>query len=231
MAHVNGVELHYTDSGTDGVAVMLLHGGMGDLGSWPHQSRALLAAIPGGCVQPPAQSPEPKQRTPRRVGRIASTTTSTTSWRCRPRWAPARRTWSPLHTAQCSRSKLHLRAPAKVASLVLAEPPLHRWLRATEAGEQLYNAFIAGRLACCRRRVRAGLQRRAMHSDAGHVGQADAGVVVGRSRRCRDAQRHGDAQLIARTIRSRISSDPLSLGWRCPTCWCMANRRARCTFR
>src|SRR5215831_12633285 len=39
---VNGVQLHYTEagSGTRGT-VFLLHGGMGDLGSWTHQVRAL----------------------------------------------------------------------------------------------------------------------------------------------------------------------------------------------
>lgn len=37
---MNGIELHYTDTG-DGEAVIVLHGGMGDLGSWPHQISAL----------------------------------------------------------------------------------------------------------------------------------------------------------------------------------------------
>jgi pimeloyl-ACP methyl ester carboxylesterase len=55
-----------------------------------------------------------------------------------------------------------LRAPDKVASLVLAEPPLHRWACATEAGERLYAAFIDGVWRAAAEAFGLGLQRRAM---------------------------------------------------------------------
>jgi pimeloyl-ACP methyl ester carboxylesterase len=55
-----------------------------------------------------------------------------------------------------------LRAPDQVASLVLAEPPLHRWACATEAGALLCDAFVEGVWRAAAEAFGLGQQRRAM---------------------------------------------------------------------
>lgn len=55
-----------------------------------------------------------------------------------------------------------MRSPAQVASLVVAEPPLHRWLCATDAGEKLYDTFIRDVWRAAGQAFEQGMQRHAM---------------------------------------------------------------------
>ena len=140
---VNGVELHYTEAGSGNQdTVVLLHGGMGDLGSWTNQVRALKD-------QYQVVSYSRRHSHPNRNRDIA-----------RARFAEyvdddiedllalkrALRIGRP-HLIGTSYGALlalavALRAPHEVASLVLAEPPLHRWACATNAGLRLFNTFL-----------------------------------------------------------------------------------------
>jgi pimeloyl-ACP methyl ester carboxylesterase len=158
---VNGVELHYTDTG-EGEVVILLHGGMGDLGSWPHQIRALsrrrrVIAYSRRRSHPNRNGDAPCIRFGNCVDEDVEDLLALQT---------ALRT-GPAHLLGTSYGALlamavALRAPDKVASLVLAEPPLHRWARATEAGQRLYTAFIDGVWRAAAEAFGLGLQRRAM---------------------------------------------------------------------
>lgn len=161
MAHVNGVELHYTDSGTDGVAVMLLHGGMGDLGSWPHQSRALWPRY--RVVAYSRRHSHPNRNSVPHAGRVHRVDDDIDDFLA----LQAVLGTGPSHLVATSYGamlalEIALRAPDQVVSLVLAEPPLHRWLRATEAGEKLYNAFIQDVWSAAGDAFERGLHRRAI---------------------------------------------------------------------
>lgn len=160
-ARVNGVELHYTDSGSDGVAVMLLHGGMGDLGSWPHQRRALWPRY--RVVAYSRRHSYPNRNSDHGAGSAYRMDDDIDDFLA----LQAALGTGASHVVATSYGALlalaiALRTPAQVISLVLAEPPLHRWLRATEAGEKLYNTFIHDVWRAAGEAFELGLQRRAM---------------------------------------------------------------------
>jgi pimeloyl-ACP methyl ester carboxylesterase len=161
VAHVNGIELHYTDTG-DGSAVLLLHGGMGDLGSWPHQIRALSPRY--RVVAYSRRRSHPNRNGDARVVYFANCIDEDIDDLLA---LQAELHAGPAHLLGTSYGALlalavALRAPDKVTSLVLAEPPLHRWACATEAGERLYGAFIDGVWRAAAEAFGLGLQRRAM---------------------------------------------------------------------
>lgn len=157
-ACVNGVKLHYTDTGTDGAAVMLLHGGMGDLSSWPHQMRDLAPRY--RVVAYSRRHSHPNRNDAQRACSLGDEVDDFLALQ-------AALGASPSHLVATSYGALlalavALHAPSRVASLVLAEPPLHPWVRATAAGEKLYSAFIHGVWRTAAEAFERGLQRRAM---------------------------------------------------------------------
>lgn len=143
VARVNGIELHYTDSG-DGPVAILLHGGMGDLDSWPHQIRALAPRY--RVVSYSRRRSHPNRNEDSHCARFANCVDDDIDdLLALQEWLRV----GPAHLIGTSYGALlalavACRAPNKVASLVLTEPPLLRWACATEAGERLYRAFVDG---------------------------------------------------------------------------------------
>lgn len=160
-ARVNGIELHYTDTGA-GTAVFLLHGGMGDLGSWPHQIRALSPRY--RVVAYSRRRSHPNRNGDAPCVRFADCLNEDVDDLLA---LQAELHAGPAHLLGTSYGALlalavALRAPERVAGLVLAEPPLHRWACATEAGERLYGAFIEGVWRTAAEAFGLDQQRRAM---------------------------------------------------------------------
>ena len=139
---MNGVELHYTDTEAGHASTILLHGGMGDLAAWPHQVRALSPHYRVIVYSRRHSHPNRNVAAPRAhaTNGVADDIDDFLALQ-------AALGAGPSHLVATSYGALlalsiALRAPDRVASLVLAEPPLHRWALATEAGERLYRAFI-----------------------------------------------------------------------------------------
>jgi pimeloyl-ACP methyl ester carboxylesterase len=142
-AHVNGVELHFTDTRTDGTTVILLHGGMGDLESWPHQQRALRVRY--RVVSYSRRHSHPNRNPAHPGDRAYCIDDDIDDFLA----LQAALHLGPSHLVATSYGALlalviALRSTSQVASLVLAEPPLHRWARVTPVGERLYDAFMQG---------------------------------------------------------------------------------------
>ncbi len=160
-AWVNGVELHYTDTGTGGVPVILLHGGMGDLGSWAHQHRALRARF--RVVTYSRRHSHPNQNPMHRVDGVHRVDDDVDDFLGLQTLLGT----GPSHLVATSYGALlalaiALRSPTQVASLVLAEPPLHRWACINPDGQWLYDAFIHDVWHAAGDAFALGEQRRAM---------------------------------------------------------------------
>ena len=158
---VNGVELHYTDSGADSATVVLLHGGMGDLESWPHQWRALSDRYRVIAYSRRYSHPNRNITNHARRGHHVDDDIEDLLA------LQAALDTGPSHLVATSYGALlalavALRAPSQAASLVLVEPPLHSWVRETETGERLYNEFFRGVWQAAGEAFRHGLPRRAM---------------------------------------------------------------------
>jgi pimeloyl-ACP methyl ester carboxylesterase len=158
---VNGVELHYTDTGTDGGAVILLHGGMGDLGAWDHQQRALRTRF--RVLAYSRRYSHPNQNRLPRAPAVHTVDDDVDDFLALQAALGA----GPAHLVATSYGALlalaiALRAPSHVASLVLAEPPLHAWARATPGGKTLYDAFMRGVWRAAGEAFEQGRPRRAM---------------------------------------------------------------------
>jgi pimeloyl-ACP methyl ester carboxylesterase len=161
VARVNGVEVHYTDTGV-GATTILLHGGMGDLGSWQHQIRALSPRY--RVVAYSRRRSHPNRNADSACVRFVNCLDDDVDDLLALQGLLQA---GPAHLVGTSYGALvalavALRAPDKVASLVLVEPPLHRWACATAAGEQLYAAFIDGVWRAAAEAFTRGLQRVAM---------------------------------------------------------------------
>ena len=135
----NGIELHYVARGC-GEPLVLLHGGMGDLGSWAPQLDSLsrshrVIAYSRRYSYPNRNAPGPADHSALteaedlarllRALRLESAHFVGTSY-----GAFAALVFAIAH-------------PRMVRSLVLAEPPLHQWARNSPAGETLYREFIS----------------------------------------------------------------------------------------
>jgi pimeloyl-ACP methyl ester carboxylesterase len=143
VSRVNGIELHYTEAGR-GAALLLLHGGMGDLGSWPHQIRALSPRY--RVIAYSRRRSHPNRNGDAPCAHFADCLNEDVDDFLA---LQAELQAGPAHLVGTSYGALlalavALRAPDQIASLVLAEPPLLQWARATESGERLYGAFIDG---------------------------------------------------------------------------------------
>jgi pimeloyl-ACP methyl ester carboxylesterase len=168
---VNGVELRYTDTDTGtstststpgGAPTILLHGGMGDLESWPHQIRALSPRH--RVIAYSRRRSHPNRNDDVQRASFAECVDDDIDDLFALQGTLH---VGPAHLVGTSYGALlalaaAMRAPDRVFSLVLAEPPLHRWACATEAGERLYGAFIEGVWRTAGDAFEAGLPRRAM---------------------------------------------------------------------
>ena len=159
---VNGVQLHYTEAGSGNQGtVFLLHGGMGDFESWTHQVRALKERF--RVVSYSRRHSNPNRNLDIQRARFAEYVDDDIEDLLALKRALR---VGQLHLIGSSYGALlalavALRAPHEVASLVLAEPPLHRWACASKAGRRLFNAFMdAWRSAG--EAFEAGLPRRAL---------------------------------------------------------------------
>jgi pimeloyl-ACP methyl ester carboxylesterase len=134
----DGIELHYLERGR-GQPLLLLHGGMGDCHSWAHQldtfaERFRVIACSrrhsspnrnrGATMQHPVDVDVDDLMAFARVLRIGPAHLVATSYGALVALAHA------------------VRDRGRVLSLVLAEPPLHRWACGTPAGAALYEAFV-----------------------------------------------------------------------------------------
>ncbi len=134
----SGVELHFVELGS-GPPMLLLHGGMGDCRSWDAQLRPFAERFRVLAYSRRHSSPNRNPITPHSVEvdiedlngflqhlRIGSAHLVGTSYGALVALAYA------------------LKQPENVLSLVMAEPPLHRWACRTPAGAELYAAFMRG---------------------------------------------------------------------------------------
>lgn len=133
------VELHCIDQGI-GSPIILLHGGMGDAGSWAHQMRTLSTRHRVIAYSRRHSSPN-RNPAPEGTHCIDKDVEDLLALQDVLRTGPA-------HLVGTSYGALvalafAVRHPGEVRSLVLAEPPLHRWASATASGRQLYESFMA----------------------------------------------------------------------------------------
>ena len=139
LALPGGVELHFIEKG-QGPTVVLLHGGMGDCHSWAAQVDALSAHF--RVVAYSRRHHRPNR--PRPQGDVHALSNDVQDLQA---LAQLLRT-GPAHLVATSYGALvalgfALGHPESVRSLVLAEPPLHRWACRTPAGAGLHAAFMA----------------------------------------------------------------------------------------
>ena len=162
VRRVNGVELQYTDSEAGRNAVILLHGGMGDLEAWPHQIGALSPRWRVIAYSRRHSHPNRNNDAPRTVA-ANGLDDDIDDFLALQEALDA----GPAHLVATSYGALlalgiALCAPDRVSSLVLAEPPLHRWALATDDGARLYRAFIDGVWHPAAQAFGRGEQRQAM---------------------------------------------------------------------
>lgn len=140
IVRVNGAGLHVIEQGRGPATVMLLHGGMGDAGSWLHHMRTFSARCRVVAYSRRRSSPNRLADADEPYGidqdiddlHVLCSALDT----------------GPVHLVGTSYGALvalafALHHPSEVSSLVLAEPPLHGWACATDAGARLCRDFIA----------------------------------------------------------------------------------------
>jgi pimeloyl-ACP methyl ester carboxylesterase len=160
VAHVRGVELHWVATGR-GEPVVLLHGGQGDFRSWAPQTAALAAHYRVIAYSRRYHFPN--------HNRLTSTTHSGV--------VEAKDLYALLQTLHVTRVHLigtsmgaatalvfALAHPAMVRSLVLAEPPVHGWVRDSAPIAQQYRDFMASVQDPARRAFEAGNDTAAMRA-------------------------------------------------------------------
>lgn len=137
--NVNGVELHYIEQG-DGEPLILLHGGQGDYRSWATHLETLSRRY--------------KVIAYSRRYNYPNNNPMTASYRSAYTDADDLAAFiqqlnlGPTHLVGTSAGALAAlvlatERPDLVRSLVLAEPPIHRWAREDVKGKILYNEFMA----------------------------------------------------------------------------------------
>ena len=139
LALPGGVELHFVERG-QGPTVVLLHGGMGDCHSWAAQVDALSAHFRVIAYSRRHHSPN----RPRPQGDVHALSADVQDLHALGRLLRT----GAAHLVATSYGALvalgfALEHPESVLSLVLAEPPLHRWACRTPAGAGLHAAFMA----------------------------------------------------------------------------------------
>lgn len=134
----DGIELHVLERGI-GPALVLLHGGMGDLGSWHAQMDALARRFRVIAYSRRFSSPNRNRAVPgphsvdRDVADLQGVLQALA--------IDAAHLVGTSHGAVVALAAA-LAQPALALSLVLNEPPLHHWACRTPSGGELYHAFI-----------------------------------------------------------------------------------------
>jgi pimeloyl-ACP methyl ester carboxylesterase len=134
----SGVELHFIEKG-HGPPVILLHGGMGDCSSWAAQMDAL--AVNHRVIAYSRRHGHPNRNPAFSAAHgLDDDVADLLAFGEQVRIGPA-------HLVGTSYGALvalafALAHPALALSLVLAEPPLHRWACRTPAGADLHDAFM-----------------------------------------------------------------------------------------
>jgi pimeloyl-ACP methyl ester carboxylesterase len=136
--HVNGIELHYIEQG-QGEPVILLHGGIGDYGSWgpqmgPFSERYRVISYSRRYSYPnmnPVVVPDDSALVDAddlaalirklKLGRVHLVGASAGAF---------------------AALALAIKHPEMVRSLVLAEPPVHQWVRDLPGGEAVFQEFL-----------------------------------------------------------------------------------------
>lgn len=135
----DGPELHYVESG-EGDPVVLLHGGMADLDAWGPQIEAFrrsyrVIAYSRRYNHPNSNGPPaPNHSAEVEAGDLAALIDALELGA-----AHLVGTSYGALTALC----FAVARPQSVRSLVLAEPPVHAWLRSSSGGSAAYDAFMA----------------------------------------------------------------------------------------
>lgn len=134
----NGVELHYIDRG-QGEPLILLHGGQGDYRAWPPQMQALSPRYRVISYSRRYHYPNENPLTARDHSALIDAADLA--------GLIAELELGPVHLVGTSYGAftalaLAVERPALVRSLVLAEPPIHRWVTDTERGATLFSEFM-----------------------------------------------------------------------------------------
>jgi pimeloyl-ACP methyl ester carboxylesterase len=136
---VNGVELHYTEQG-QGEPVVLLHGGQGDYRAWRPQ---LLALTPRYRVISYSRRYHYPNNNP-----LAATNYSALVDADDLAGLMTTLGLGPVHLVGTSYGAFTALAfaiahPDEVRSMVLAEPPVHRWVTGDARGAELFQQFMS----------------------------------------------------------------------------------------
>ena len=135
----DGVELHLLEQGA-GEAVLLLHGGLGDCFSWRAQMDALAPRFRAIACSRRLHFPN---RNPAPAGTHPIDTDVADLESLLKLLGLARAHLVGTSYGALVALAFALGRPQQVASLVLAEPPLHGWARRTAQGEALHANFMA----------------------------------------------------------------------------------------
>lgn len=173
----DGAKLHYVERGK-GPALVLLHGGMGDMASWPAQ----LAEF-GGRFRTIAYSrrySHPNRNRLRVVADPAAADVADLREFLREvgvgRAHLVGTSWGALVALRFA-----IEAPAQVHSLVLSEPPVHAWLPEIAGGEAVYRHFVRDVWMPAANRFRAGRSLEAMRILAHAFGMKKGSVEANAS--------------------------------------------------
>jgi non-heme chloroperoxidase len=137
---VNGVELHYIERGK-GEPLILLHGGQGDYRSWPQQMEALAPRYRVISYSRRYHYPNTNPLTASDHSALIDAADLAA--------LIAELRLGPVHLVGTSYGAFTALAfavehPELVRSLVLAEPPILRWVAHTERGGTLFKEFMTG---------------------------------------------------------------------------------------
>ena len=135
---VSGVELHYIERG-QGEPLILLHGGQGDYRAWPSQMEALASRYRVISYSRRYHSPHNNPLTARNHSALVDAADLA--------GLIAELRLGPAHLVGTSYGAftalaLAIEHPEFVRSLILAEPPIHRWVTHTARGATLFTEFM-----------------------------------------------------------------------------------------
>lgn len=138
---VNGVELHYIERG-QGEPLILLHGGQGDYRAWPPQMEALSPRYRVISYSRRYHYPNNNPLTASNHSALIDAADLA--------GLIAELRLGPVHLVGTSYGAftalaLAVEHPELVRSLVLAEPPIHRWVTHTARGGTLFKEFMTRR--------------------------------------------------------------------------------------
>lgn len=139
MVHVNGVDLHFIEQGR-GEPLVLLHGGQGDYRSWGPQMATFSTHYRVISYSRRYNYPNDNPLT---TGYRSAYTDADDLAAFIRRLRLGRVHLVGTSAGAMAALVLATEHPELVRSLVLAEPPVHRWAKNDPAGRRLYMEFIA----------------------------------------------------------------------------------------